>query len=477
MIQKPELRLKLAGGERGYTSALASYGGTWKNLGALVEGVYKKFDGFTDNTSVEVLNLNAKIYAKLSEEQSLYFKVSGQYEDNQATLSGLTPFSFESDPTQNPFDADQFTMRRYGLDILHKWLINDHSSLTSKLFASDFERDWWRQINAKVLASNARDYLGDAIFFDRYSYLQNQSFGAEDYVRVGRIQNNTESTADSRWIFKVSGLEEKFSSTWNNKHQLDIGFKLHTDVTVASNTSRWSRSGSITRDMYYHLWSASGYIRNEFNFGNWSVTPMARFEHIDMYQQNLLQLAQNPDLESADEGKVGSANNVFLPGATVAYKIPENEFFASIYRGFIAPSKVFGFLVERDGVLSNPFDGESVVDVKPELSLNTELGWRGSLLKNRIHGQFALFNIQVSNFIAGSENEIFIEPGKVAIKGLEAGLDIKLLAPSSPHKLTWNTNITLLNSKIKEGLLQDKDLFGPVVHSEATRNEFIQQVN
>src|SRR5690606_6995545 len=90
--QKPELRLKLAGGGHGYQSGLVSYGGTWKNLGALIEGVYKKFDGFTDNTSVDVLNLNAKIYAKLSGNQSLYFKVSGQYENNQATLSGLTPF-------------------------------------------------------------------------------------------------------------------------------------------------------------------------------------------------------------------------------------------------------------------------------------------------------------------------------------------------------------------------------------------------
>src|SRR5690606_18572244 len=121
-------------------------------------------------------------------------------------------------------------------------------------------------------------------------------------------------------------------------------------------------------------------------------------------------------------------------GTTFSYKLPENEFYTSIYRGFIAPSKVFGFLVERDGVLSNPFDGESV-DVKPELSVNTELGWRGSLLKNRINGQFALFNIDVSNFIAGGENEIFIEPGKVNIKGLEGGIDVNLLTPASQHKL------------------------------------------
>ncbi len=92
--QKPELRVKLIGGQRNYQMGLLSYGGTWNNLGALVEGVHKKFDGFTDNSSVEILNLNAKIFAKLSDNQSLYFKVSGQFEDNQASLSSQTPFTF-----------------------------------------------------------------------------------------------------------------------------------------------------------------------------------------------------------------------------------------------------------------------------------------------------------------------------------------------------------------------------------------------
>ncbi len=74
--QKPTLLLKLTGGERDYASGLFSYGGTWGNTGALIEGVYKKFGGYTDNSSVQVLNLNAKVYAQLSEDQSLYFKVS-----------------------------------------------------------------------------------------------------------------------------------------------------------------------------------------------------------------------------------------------------------------------------------------------------------------------------------------------------------------------------------------------------------------
>ncbi|MEC7264513.1 MAG: carboxypeptidase-like regulatory domain-containing protein, partial [Bacteroidota bacterium] len=169
--QKPTLRIKLTGGQRNYTSRLFSYGGTWNQIGGLVEGVFKKFDGFTDNSSVEILNLNAKIFAQLSKDQSLYFKVSGQFEDNQASLSSQTPFTFETDYTQNPLDADQFTMRRYGVDIIHKWLPHENLSLTTKVYASDFERDWWRQVTATVKASEVQDYVGEDIFQDRYGYL------------------------------------------------------------------------------------------------------------------------------------------------------------------------------------------------------------------------------------------------------------------------------------------------------------------
>ncbi|MEH6681916.1 MAG: carboxypeptidase-like regulatory domain-containing protein [Sediminicola sp.] len=481
--QKPELRVKLSGGERGYRTALVSYGGTWDKLGALVEGVYKKFDGFTDNSSVELLNLNAKIYAQLSDDQSLYFKVSGQYEDNQASLSALTPFTFDLDPTQNPFDADNFTMRRYGLDIIHKWLITPHTSLTSKIYASDFERDWWRQVNTKIRASEARDYLGDAIFTDRYSYLEGRPATSEDYVRVGRLDGGQESTTDSRWTFRVSGVKETFATDWkafNGNHKLEVGLKLHQetykDNFLVANNSRWARTGNSTTDMSYYLWSASGYIRNEFNFGDFGITPIVRLEHIDMYRQNLLALAQDPDLSGLDEGKQKSINNVFLPGVTLSHDQGDGEFFASIYKGFIAPSKVFAFFVERDGMLTNPFLNESV-NIEPEVSLNTEIGWRGSLLDNAITGQLTYFNNTVHNFIAGGENEIFIGPGKMNVHGLEIGLDMALLGPASGHGLSLGTNATILASKVREGALQDNDLFAQVVHNTDTRQEFIEGVN
>ena len=480
--QKPELRVKLVGGQRKYATGLLSYGGTWNNLGVLVEGVYKTFGGFTDNSSVDVLNLNAKLFAKLGKNQSLYFKVSGQSEDNQASLSSQTPFTFDTDPTQNPLDADQFTMRRYGVDIIHKWLPKPNLSITSKVYASDFERDWWRQVTAKVRASEVQNYVGDEIFNNRYGYLKGLNFDDEDYVIVGRMLNGYESTTDSRWTFTVSGIKETLDADWKafGKEQLlEVGVKMHQetfkDRFLQADSSRWARNGTTVKDHHYYLWSASGYARNEFRVGKFGITPIVRFEHIDMYRQDLMAGSQNPNLSGTDEGRQKNIYNVILPGITLDYEIPGGEVFGSAYEGFIAPSKVFGFLVEQNGVVSNPLDGQDL-NMKPELSLNSEIGWRGSLLNDRLSGQVTYFNNTVRNFYAGGRNEVFEELGKINVQGAEAAVGFKVLHHLS-HKLRLNCNVNFFQSRVVSGRLNDKDLFSQVIHNTATQDEFISKVN
>lgn len=480
--QKPELRVKLIGGQRNYQTGLLSYGGTWNNLGALVEGVYKKFDGFSDNSSVDVLNLNAKIFAKLSENQSLYFKVSGQFEDNQASLNSQTPFTFETDPTQNPLDADQFTMRRYGVDIIHKWLPKKDLSFTSKIYASDFERDWWRQVTTKVKAAEVRDYVGDEIFNDRYSYLIGKTFGAEDYVIVGRVLNGRESTTDSRWTYTVSGFKETMNYDWHafgEEQHLEANITLHQetykDRFLVADSSRWARNGGVATDLWYRLWAVNGYIRNEFSFGKWGVTPIVRIEHVDMYRQNLIALSQNPNINNTKEGREPNVYTQFLPGVTVDYRIKSGEFFGSIYQGMIAPSKVFGFLVEDNGVVNLPLAGQSI-NIDPELGLNTEIGWRGILLDNKIDGQITYFNNSSRNFYAAGENEVFLELGKINVQGLEVAFGAALLN-AKHHQLRIFGNVNVMRSKVLEGRLDDRDLFSKVIHSTATQNEYIDRVN
>jgi len=355
-------------------------------------------------------------------------------------------------------------------------------SFTTKIYASDFERDWWRQVTAKVRASEVQDYVGDKIFNDRYGYLAGRTFDDEDYVIVGRVENGLESTTDSRWIYRVSGIKETVNAAWEAfgapsafEGSINLHRETFKDVFLEADNSRWARYGTATKDLWYRLWSANGYIRNVFNFGKVGVTPILRFEHVDMFRQDLLALAQNSDLESTVEGREPNVYNQFLPGLTVDYGYGKGEFYGSLYQGMIAPSKVFGFLVEQNGVVTNPLAGQSI-NIDPELSWNKEIGWRGDLLDNFIQGQLTYFHNASRNFYAGGRNEVFTELGEINVQGVEMAINLELLNTNG-HQLHFLGNVTYMKSKVKSGKLEDRDLFSQVIHGTDTQNEYVSMVN
>lgn len=482
--QKPGLRAKISGGQRGYFTGLLSYGGTWNKVGSQIEAVYKRFDGFTKNSSVDMINLNAKIFAELAENQSIYFKISGQFEDNQATLSSITPYTFKIDPTEGPFDADRFTMHRYGLDIIHKWVPDATSDLTTKIFASDFARDWWRQNNTVIKAANVRGYVGEEIFSQRYSYLNGQTFGEDDYVRVGSITNGRESTADSRWHFTVAAIEETYSKKWSGtswsnglEAQIKLFSETYKDQVLNADSTRWARSGRFTTDLAYDLQSMSGYIRNHFVIHKFEITPILRIEKVWMNREDRLALARNPNLTTDKDLARVNEYSIFQPGLTLGYQFSNLKVFGSAYKGYIAPSKYFAFLVERDGVLVNPLSAEDLSNVKPEVSLNTELGVRGEIIKGRLSGQVAMFNNRISNFYVAGWNEYFDKLAVLNVGGFEAALRYEILPLSGDHKLSIQPNITFLRSKVISGELVDRHLFTQIKHTAATKQEFVDKVN
>ena len=383
--QQPALRAKISGGQRGFFTGLLSYSGTWKKVGSQIEAVFKRFDGFTKHSSVNMLNLNAKIFAELAENQSLYFKISGQFEDNQASLSSITPYTFSVDPVENPFDADRFTMHRYGLDIIHKWVPDATSYLTTKIFASDFARDWWRQNNVVLKAKDVRAYVGEDVFSQRYAYLKEGAFTDNDFVRVGSTRNSRESTTDSRWHFTVNSIEETYSKTWQYskvRHKVEAQIKLYgetyKDQVLAADSSRWARSGRITTDLAYNLYAFSGYIRNQFTLKNLDIAPIIRLEKVWMYREDRLALSRDPYIATDKDLARVNQYLIFQPGLSISYKWKTMNIFTSVYKGYIAPSKYFAFLVERDGILVNPLTPQELSNIRPEESTNTELGIRGN---------------------------------------------------------------------------------------------------
>lgn len=484
----PEARLKITGGQRNYLTLLGSYGGTWNNLGALFEGVYKSFGGFQENSSVKILNLNAKIFAKIDKNQSLYFKVSGQFEDNQASLSGITPFTFQVSPQSNPFDADHFSMRRYGLDIIHKWTINKNSHLISKAYASDFQRDWWKQTTQKIRAIDAWSYLDSSTINNKYSYLNNKTLNDEDWILVGKRINGIESAMDSRWEYTVAGLKENWSSKWSSSefmsHEVNAGINYHyesfKDITLMADSSKWARDGRVVSDYWYELYSLNGFGQYVFNYKKISIAPIVRFEDVSMYKQNLKELANNPNLQNDKQGKNYNRYLQILPGISTDFNSSIGKFHASIFHGMIAPSKVFGFLVEQNGIIVNPFAG-STINIEPELSWNKEITWT-STRSDKLKMQIAVFRNDIYNLYAAGRNEVFDQLGTMRVQGIEIGTQsnfVKNIGDSKikPIKFTWNNTLTLLNSQVNSGILNDKDLFSQIIHSSSTKNEFINLVN
>lgn len=482
--QQPALRAKISGGQRGFFTGLLSYSGTWKKVGSQIEAVYKRFDGFTKHSSVNMLNLNAKIFAELAENQSLYFKISGQFEDNQASLSSITPYTFSVDPVENPFDADRFTMHRYGLDIIHKWVPDATSYLTTKIFASDFARDWWRQNNVVLKAKDVRAYVGEDVFSQSYAYLKEGAFTDNDFVRVGSTRNSRESTTDSRWHFTVNSIEETYSKTWQYskvRHKVEAQIKLYgetyKDQVLAADSSRWARSGRITTDLAYNLYAFSGYIRNQFTLKNLEITPIIRLEKVWMYREDRLALSRDPYIATDKDLARVNQYLIFQPGLSISYKWKTMNIFTSVYKGYIAPSKYFAFLVERDGILVNPLTPQELSNIRPEESINTELGIRGNIIDQKLSGQFALFNNRISNFYLAGWNEFFDKLGVVNISGLEATFQWDIMPMGNKHKLSIQPNFTFLNTKVIEGELVDRHLFTQIKHTTTTKQEFVEKVN
>jgi Fe(3+) dicitrate transport protein len=446
---KPEAMFKLSGGQRAYTTAQAGYGGTWNQLGTDVQVVYKRFDGFLANSETSLFNLHTKFYFELDEHQSFYFKLGYQREKNNASLAAQTPFTFEADPLQNPFDADEFTSRRYALDVIHKYARGKHAtgrnwSLTSKVYGADFARDWWRQKTALIPASDVLAYVGEDRYRDRYAYLDGLDVDADDYVRVGRVINDREATTDSKWNYTFAGLQEQFEHRWqrgNWRGESVAGARLHKEIYLdqflENDSSRWARSGRYTTDLKYDLWSVSVWAKQALKHGRVTLTPIARFEYVDMIRQDLLAASRNPGLNPDNAPELEHAYPVFLPGFAVDVQLlsagqaspnplRDLHLFSSMYRGFIAPNSQFAFLVEENGLVTTPRPDDEL-NMKPELSMNGEVGLRGTLAQGRVSGQLAGFLSRIRNFYAAGQGEVFQSLGEVWIRGVEAGLDLELL--------------------------------------------------
>ena len=290
---KPTLGINLTAGGNGYHSEYLTYGGTWNNIGAEIQVLNKQFDGFQDNSNSSIFNTSAKLYTEFNSRSSIYLKLNYHQEMSKASYSALSPYSYNKDARQNPLDADDLYTKRYGIDLIYNYKLSKNSLLSTKVYVSQFQRDWWRQENTIIKASTALAYLGNTIYNDRYSYLKGQTFGDDDYVRVGKIIGGKESTKARNRLFRVGGVQESFKYSKEKgefKMNLELIAKGHweafNNIEIKNDSSRFSRSGIIDRDQFYELSAYSGLLKSKFTFKKISITPSLHFHTAEIFSMS-----------------------------------------------------------------------------------------------------------------------------------------------------------------------------------------------
>ena len=482
--------IKLTGGENGYISTFIESGTFIKSkLNPEFQFLYKRGDGFRENNSFEQFNGTLRFNFKKSEDENFYSKTNINYENSNATYTGLTLHSFFNNPNFNPKEHDNFELLRISTDLIHTKKINSYTTLTNTSFLSYFDRNWWREndqfINENYLGSSDAGALGIG------------SFGTPNLniIRVG----NGETSSGRLRRFYIAGTELKYTL-----HDLILPFKNSLDIGGRIYFERFIDDGKIAftpdaRDGYYYI-PAEEYIDtdgNGFYDGEiieyeivsgdtiYTVTPAESFIDCDINNPTLCEGDESfnkGDSEWTDNQIVGqshhyestafagfisqsiefnsTSNNKFiikpglrfevfeqervdlltgakyqdkttfviLPGIGFNKQINNINIFGGVHRGFTPPSS---------GAIKVVNFGDNIndggLDLLAEKSWNKELGIRAYsnlLSSGNFDFELSLFHIDIENMVAAARSLEFQNLGKIRSMGLEFSSKITPLSNS-----------------------------------------------
>ncbi|HYC02480.1 MAG TPA: TonB-dependent receptor [Azospirillaceae bacterium] len=388
--------LSLRGGNNGYYDAQATVGGTYGSTGLLVNAVRKEADGARDNIHSGVTDLTAKLVQSISERQALTLKVTHYKEKSDITYSGLTAAEYAADPRQNPFRNDELDFERWGASLVHRLDITDTVALTTAVYGSDFERDWWRQ------SSNSAQRPNDA-----------------SDPRCGGMANLDTTCGNEGRLraYETWGVEPRLSARYDAgifQGDLLAGARAHYEVqerrqlngdSPTARSAGTSANGGLREDNRREADAYSGFLQNRFAFGPFSVTPGLRVEHVEFERLNRMNGARGATDVTA-----------WIPGVGATFEpMRDLTLFGGVHRGF-SPPRVEDVIGNTGGT----------VDLGEERSWNYELGLRGAPMAG-LDFEAAWFRMDFENQIipasvAGGSGATLTSAGETLHQGLEAGL-------------------------------------------------------
>ena len=443
---------QLTVGNNGYYSAFSEWRGLGsENITSDVQLLYKHGDGFRDNNAFDQVNSTVKTLFQLSEEKTLYLKANGNFEDSNATYTGLTEYSFQTDPNFNPKEDDNFKVLRTSLDLIYTNKIAENLISNTTVYTSVFDRRWWREDDIFVRPSTLETgNLAPVPYFQ-----------TGDLVRIGGGKGNFGILR----TFYVGGIEQNYTV----KHRLagshsraEIGARVHWerfiddkkigDAPDARDGVYYTGTPGDTDDPvqivgqshHYETTALALYVKEQLEWDKFTLAPGIRFEVFKQDRVDRLYGSVLADKVSA----------VLLPGIGANYQLGRFNLFGGIHRGYTAPSS---------GALKITQFGQNVdvggLDLKAEKSWNMEAGfrsWRPGLTL-----EVSGFLIKISDIVAAGRGTAFKNLGRVDNYGMETALAIGVsrFAPILPDV---NLAYTYLQTEIKSGIVKSATIAGNV---------------
>ncbi len=354
----PQVRLggfaSVTGGGRDFFDGKVRLGGHR----IVLDYTRKQGDGARDNINSKLNDVNFKTVLVLSKSQALTVRANALTENSNVTYSGLTEAEFLNFGARyNPFKNDRVEIKRYGASTTHNLQLGESTLLTTNLYFSNFNRNWWRQ------SSTTTDTQGGAAgtaFSD--ARLAGRQVDPDTLNSVqGRLREYTTWGVEPRLKFMHGAL--------GITSELQAGVKAHfedQDRRQVNGASPTARIGTVAEDNLRETTAYSAFLMNRFFIGAWSFTPGLRYEHINSSRTNRLPggLSGSDDLSKW----IPSLGATWNPANTLTV-------FAGVHLGFAPP--------RTEDVIGTT--GTST-EVEAEESSNWELGARfqpvmGSLIQ------------------------------------------------------------------------------------------------
>ncbi|MEM9023137.1 MAG: TonB-dependent receptor, partial [Bacteroidota bacterium] len=428
-------RIALTGGTNGYGSGLVEVGGFGTDkFRPEIQLLYKTGDGYRENNDFDQLNGTFKMLFVPSDKRRIYVNINANYENSSATYTGLTEYSFENDPTFNPKEDDQFTVHRYAINVLQQRKISSNWEESSKLYFNYFDRDWWREYDIFVRASDFEN--GNLVEVPLA-----ESAGVDDLIRVGGGQANFGILRE----FLVGGAEHQY--LWDHglgeeaKGRFHIGGRIHFERfedNAGNGDSPDAREAELWRANNYETYAYSLFARESITVDDLTFHPGVRLE---VFEQELVNRLNDNELSDA-------TTVVVLPGLGISYRWKDYTFFGGIHRGMTPPSNGTLLTLDFGQTDSTDFDG---LDLKAETSLNTEVGVRTN--QAYFTAEVAGFHLRIQDMIAAARGTSFTNLDKVTSTGIESAVTLKL-SNINPWLPDLFATYTLLETEVHNGTLR-----------------------